>query len=225
MYFFWRKAESWNWSLLGVKAFSFGLPTSIQTGWSCWGWGGWGAPWPLCPFVSRDCREEEEGEPRIWPNFHKDDILSIDLYRPNLVATASYDGDVKVWSLETGHVFCVLNANDYGAASRDQQIFPLELKERVSRNNAGPCKIIRGWTFRQLQSTVNSQLLGHFAKIIPIIFYQLRNAIIYNSRCFHASGQSGNLHLVNIGKGEKIGGGGGGGESRVCELPVQGIVA
>lgn len=88
-------------------------------------------------FFPRDCREEEEGEPRVWPNFHKDDILSIDLYRPNLVATASYDGDVKVWSLETGHVSCVLNANDYGANLREKPVIPLELKQRISRNNAG----------------------------------------------------------------------------------------
>lgn len=73
----------------------------------------------------------------MWPNFHKDDILSIDLYRPNLVATASYDGDVKVWSLETGHVSCVLNANDYGANLREKPVIPLELKQRISRNNAG----------------------------------------------------------------------------------------
>lgn len=46
--------------------------------------------------LSRDCRDEEEGDPRVWPHFHEDDILSAAMYPTGLVATSSYDGLVKV---------------------------------------------------------------------------------------------------------------------------------
>lgn len=87
--------------------------------------------------MHRDSREEE-GEPRVWPDFHKDDILSIDLHQPSrIVASSSYDGEIKIWSLETGHVSCVLNANHYAGSKHARPVIPLELKRRVSQNNAG----------------------------------------------------------------------------------------
>ena len=76
---------------------------------------------PLC---------QEECNPRVWKNFHKDDILSIDLYGAGTLATSSYDGDIKVWSLETFQVTCVLNANDYPRQSRASCI-PKDLKKNV----------------------------------------------------------------------------------------------
>ncbi|XP_077980125.1 cilia- and flagella-associated protein 337-like [Glandiceps talaboti] len=36
---------------------------------------------------------------------HKDDILSVDFCPPNLVATASFDGEIIVWSVETEKMF------------------------------------------------------------------------------------------------------------------------
>ena len=66
----------------------------------------------------------------MWSNFHKDDILSIDLYGTGTLATASYDGDIKVWSLETFQVTCVLNANDY-PRERRQSLIPTDLKKNV----------------------------------------------------------------------------------------------
>ena len=36
---------------------------------------------------------------------HKDDILAIDYCHPNLLATASFDGELVVWSLETEKMF------------------------------------------------------------------------------------------------------------------------
>lgn len=46
-----------------------------------------------------------------WKNRHKDDILCIACIEPSLVATGSYDGDVIIWSRDTGQVYCTLNAN------------------------------------------------------------------------------------------------------------------
>ena len=70
----------------------------------------------------------------MWVNFHKEDILSIDIYGNSSLATSSYDGDIKVWNLETGQVNCVLNANEFKRKHRPSLI-PMELKKRVSINN------------------------------------------------------------------------------------------
>ena len=94
----------------------------------------------LMPFTSfillRDCREEEEAEPRVWSNFHEDDILSAAMYRTGLVATSAYDGVVKVWNIESGNVNCKLNANDYGLETT-QSVIPADIKRQVSVSNAG----------------------------------------------------------------------------------------
>lgn len=72
---------------------------------------------------------EEDLPPKIWDKKHKEDILSIDFYDPGaedddmegddggqsepcLVATCSYDGDIIIWEMETGHMLYRLNANE-----------------------------------------------------------------------------------------------------------------
>ena len=47
---------------------------------------------------------------RFQVNGHKEDIMSIAQCAPNLLATSSYDGEVLVWNLISGHVFCRLHA-------------------------------------------------------------------------------------------------------------------
>ncbi|XP_050415483.1 WD repeat-containing protein on Y chromosome [Patella vulgata] len=41
-------------------------------------------------------------------NGHKEDILSVAQCTPNLLATAGYDGEVIVWNMVSGHIFCHL---------------------------------------------------------------------------------------------------------------------
>ena len=41
---------------------------------------------------------------------HKEDILSVAQCPPNLLATASYDGQVIVWNMVSGHIFAFLDA-------------------------------------------------------------------------------------------------------------------
>ena len=36
---------------------------------------------------------------------HKDDILTIDFCPPNLLCTASFDGEIIVWDVETEKIF------------------------------------------------------------------------------------------------------------------------
>lgn len=86
--------------------------------------------------LSRDCRDEEEGDPRVWPHFHEDDILSAAMYPTGLVATSSYDGLVKVWNIESGSVNCRLHAGDYGL-ERTQSVIPAEVKRLVTHCNSG----------------------------------------------------------------------------------------
>ncbi|CAL1540983.1 unnamed protein product [Lymnaea stagnalis] len=42
-------------------------------------------------------------------NGHKEDVLCVANCLPNLLATGSYDGEVIVWNLVSGHIFCHLN--------------------------------------------------------------------------------------------------------------------
>lgn len=39
-------------------------------------------------------------------NGHKEDILSIAVSPPNLLATSSYDGEIIIWNQISGHIFC-----------------------------------------------------------------------------------------------------------------------
>jgi WD repeat-containing protein 49 len=36
---------------------------------------------------------------------HQEDILAIDFCPPNILATASFDGEIAIWSLETETLF------------------------------------------------------------------------------------------------------------------------
>lgn len=42
----------------------------------------------------------------LQKNGHKEDILSIAQCPPNLLATAGYDGEIIVWNMVSGHIFC-----------------------------------------------------------------------------------------------------------------------
>ena len=43
----------------------------------------------------------------LWKGgqIHKDDILTIDFCQPNLLCTASFDGEIIVWDVETEKIF------------------------------------------------------------------------------------------------------------------------
>ncbi|GCB70432.1 hypothetical protein scyTo_0010777, partial [Scyliorhinus torazame] len=43
-------------------------------------------------------------------NGHKDDILSVALCAPNLLATSSYDGEIIIWNFTSGLIFCHLHS-------------------------------------------------------------------------------------------------------------------
>ena len=47
--------------------------------------------------VYRDVRGAEDDPPKLWNNFHKDDILAVDLNNSGHIATASYDGQVMIY--------------------------------------------------------------------------------------------------------------------------------
>lgn len=66
-----------------------------------------------------------------WKSRHKDDILCIACMEPNLVATGSYDGDVVIWSRDTGQVYCILNANK-GLLPFTENINKIETKQEES---------------------------------------------------------------------------------------------
>ncbi|XP_013411389.1 WD repeat-containing protein on Y chromosome [Lingula anatina] len=73
-----------------------------------------------------DDREDESF--KQWPVKHADDILSVAYYDPSTIATSSYDGDIIIWSLETGHMYCRLNVND-GVLPRSRRIKLKRTKE------------------------------------------------------------------------------------------------
>nr|XP_006820824.1 PREDICTED: WD repeat-containing protein on Y chromosome-like [Saccoglossus kowalevskii] len=55
-------------------------------------------------------------------NGHKEDILSVASCEPNLLATSSYDGEVIVWNMISGHIYCHLLSRqpvDYNHTSLD----------------------------------------------------------------------------------------------------------
>jgi len=61
--------------------------------------------------VYRDVRGAEDDPPKSWNSIHKDDILAVEVNNNGCMATASYDGQVTCWNIETGHLYCQLNVN------------------------------------------------------------------------------------------------------------------
>ena len=54
----------------------------------------------------------EDEELRIdWKRRHQEDIFCMSYLCPNILATGSYDGDIVVWSRDTGKMYCTLNAS------------------------------------------------------------------------------------------------------------------
>lgn len=58
------------------------------------------------------------------------------MYPTGLVATSAYDGVVKVWNIESGHVNCKLTADNYGLETT-RSLIPADVKRQVSYGNAG----------------------------------------------------------------------------------------
>ncbi len=66
------------------------------------------AGWNRRLTVYMDSAEDETSF--TWQERHQDDILTTAVFPPSLVASASYDGDIFVWWLETGKLLNHLNA-------------------------------------------------------------------------------------------------------------------
>eukprot|EP00794_Sanderia_malayensis_P007565 gene7565-8403_t len=76
--------------------------------------------WNQKVLICRDASGAEEEEPKVINNLHKDDIIGVDVYNSSLATTASYDGAISVWSLETGHVYCSFNVNSVKGSKKYQ---------------------------------------------------------------------------------------------------------
>ena len=55
---------------------------------------------------------ESEEHRKNWKVHHKEDVLCIAAMYPNMIATGGYDGDVVIWSRDTGQMYCRLNASE-----------------------------------------------------------------------------------------------------------------
>ncbi|XP_062516095.1 WD repeat-containing protein on Y chromosome-like isoform X2 [Corticium candelabrum] len=70
------------------------------------------AGWSRRVVVHRDVRDGQlDIPPRMWQIVHNEDILCMSLCGSSLLATASYDGDILIWSLDMETIYCQLNAN------------------------------------------------------------------------------------------------------------------
>uniref|UniRef100_A0A670IEC6 WD repeat-containing protein on Y chromosome n=1 Tax=Podarcis muralis TaxID=64176 RepID=A0A670IEC6_PODMU len=60
-----------------------------------------------------DNKEDEKViECKHWKSYHSDDISCMDSYGKNLLATASCNGDIVLWSVHSGQAFCRFNASE-----------------------------------------------------------------------------------------------------------------
>ena len=59
--------------------------------------------------------DDVEDDTTSWlERFHQDDILTLTLCPPNLVASASYDGQICVWSMDTSRLLLSTMIPDRG---------------------------------------------------------------------------------------------------------------
>ncbi|XP_025035806.2 EF-hand calcium-binding domain-containing protein 8 [Pelodiscus sinensis] len=70
-----------------------------------------------------DSKEEEVIEYKHWKSYHTEDILSMAKYNSKLLATASCDGDVVIWSLNSGKALCRVNASQSPLSLTPNRVF------------------------------------------------------------------------------------------------------
>ena len=80
-------------------------------------------PFIIRHFAYSEGAGEENEVPKTISHVHKDDILCIDMYNSSIVATASYDGQIAVWNLETGRIFYRFDVNNLREFKLYQGIF------------------------------------------------------------------------------------------------------
>lgn len=52
---------------------------------------------------------------------HKEDILCVAQCPPFLLATSSYDGEVIIWNVISGHIYCKLNTPSPSDGAEDRK--------------------------------------------------------------------------------------------------------
>ncbi|XP_060578286.1 WD repeat-containing protein on Y chromosome-like isoform X2 [Ruditapes philippinarum] len=98
----------WNFNN-GSLMQNFSLPDSSDvTGLVCTQHSIYVSGWGKMVYIYVDGSGEEHR--KNWKMQHKEDILSIADMPPNMMVTGSYDGEIVIWSRETGQVNCRLNA-------------------------------------------------------------------------------------------------------------------
>ena len=66
---------------------------------------------------------------RWFTPYHRDDITSLAQYNSSVLASASFDGNILLWSLETSRVLCCLNAG--------QSKKPIRIATYISTGSSG----------------------------------------------------------------------------------------
>ncbi|XP_062577533.1 uncharacterized protein LOC134239370 [Saccostrea cucullata] len=106
---------------------------------------------------------------------HKEDILSVAQCPPNLLATSGYDGEIIVWNMVSGHIFCHLSApvpSNYEDQSLDGDLSINKLlfiqsraynKDSASLIASGPRAHIHFWNVFQ-GGTLMAQFPGSTTK-------------------------------------------------------------
>jgi len=98
----------WNFNN-GLLMQEFELPdASAVTGIACAPHYFYTSGWGKLVYVYIDGGGEEHR--KAWKQRHKEDVHCIAFLAPNIIASGGYDGDVVIWSRDTGQVYCRLNA-------------------------------------------------------------------------------------------------------------------
>ena len=69
--------------------------------------------WSRCITEYSDHRDPDDEIPKYWgEHVHKEDILCMSSQEPNILASASYDGDIILWNVDVERSVMKLNACD-----------------------------------------------------------------------------------------------------------------
>ncbi|KAL4229841.1 hypothetical protein ACF0H5_010233 [Mactra antiquata] len=136
---------------------------------------------------------------------HKEDILSVAQCPPNLLATASYDGEVIVWNMVSGHIFAYLKApkpNNYEDQSLDGDLSINKLvfmqtrafkKDAATLVSSGPRAHIHFWNVFQ-GGQLMSQFPGSNSKgaMVSVLEVNKQNTVLFSGDSY------GFIYLWNI---------------------------